>query len=142
MSGDSPREVKAEAWNGGSMAEWPFQIKGMDPSETAATIMQASRQQLATCIPLGQQNLSALISEAAWHSDGAETLAARSAGELCRQIASIKARTMIGRLMGRSLTPTADDDKPGRVLLCASNSTKGAGHPELGGESESLTRRI
>jgi hypothetical protein len=45
MSGESPRELKAETWNLGSNAECPFQVSGMDPNETLAAIMQASRQQ-------------------------------------------------------------------------------------------------
>jgi hypothetical protein len=97
MSGESPRELKAETWNCGSKTEWPFQIIGRDPNETFAAIMHASRQQIVVCEPLGQQALSERISEVVWHSDGCE--AAKSTGELCRQIANNNARTMSGRLM-------------------------------------------
>jgi hypothetical protein len=58
MSGESPREEKAESWNWGSNTEWPFHTDGRDDGEMLAAIRQASWQQLAVCTPLGQQDLS------------------------------------------------------------------------------------
>ena len=95
MSGESPREEKVVVWNCRTDAARRCQTKAADDVAIATAVGQASRQQFAMCDPLGQHDeceAPALPSVAVRQSDCPGALAAKTAKDPCRPMASIKIR--------------------------------------------------
>jgi len=96
MSGESPREKKAEMRDCGSGAVLPHQVMDTGDVVIAITATQASRQQPALCNPLGQQDFCAAsaVSEVLWQSDCINCGPAKATTDPCRPMAIITIKAM------------------------------------------------
>jgi hypothetical protein len=108
MWGESPREAKILALNCGAWPPRSYRTKwAANNPATAAVAGQASWQQLAVCVPLGQQPCDegdSLATDDA-HSDdiGADT-PAKATSEPWRVTASNNIRMMSWRFMASTIT--------------------------------------